>query len=158
MSFRKRGVSKVQRENFAILFRKRGVSKVQVKFSKKIRYNGKNGLYHRTAPCTMFEGFSGMGRVRFQNGLIKEGRNKVQPIFERCTLFFRKFPIVPPRHPFPKIFGPCTLKTPLFRNSIFWKNRIMMATEKHFNFLGRREVPGQKFSNHIIKVLSLKFN
>ena len=37
MSFRKRGVSKVQWENFAILFRKRGVSKVQVKFSKKIR-------------------------------------------------------------------------------------------------------------------------
>ena len=52
MFFRERGVSKVQWENFAILFRKRGVSKVQVKFSKKIRYNGKNGLYHRTAsPC-----------------------------------------------------------------------------------------------------------
>ena len=46
--FRKRGVSKVQWENFAILFRERVVSKVQVKVSKKIRYNRKNGLYHRT--------------------------------------------------------------------------------------------------------------
>ena len=32
---RKRGVSKVQWENFAILFRKRVVSRVQVKISKK---------------------------------------------------------------------------------------------------------------------------
>ena len=58
MSFWKRGVSKVQWENFAILFRKRGVSKVQVKFSKKIRYNGKNVLYHRTAVVNVFVVFS----------------------------------------------------------------------------------------------------
>ena len=45
-----RALSMVQRGNFAILFRKRVASKVQVKISKKIRYNGKNGLYHRTVP------------------------------------------------------------------------------------------------------------
>ena len=32
------------------------------------------------------------------------GRYKVKPIFERCTLFFRKFPVVPNKPPFPKNF------------------------------------------------------
>ena len=39
-----------------------------------------------------------------------EGRYKVQPIFERCTLFFRKFTVVPYKDPFSEKFSePCTL-------------------------------------------------
>ena len=36
-------------------------------------------------------------------------KTEVQLIFERCTLYFRKFAIVPYEHPFfKKLSGPCT--------------------------------------------------
>ena len=39
-----------------------------------------------------------------------EGRYKIQPIIERCTLFFRKFAVVPYKHPLSEKFSePCML-------------------------------------------------
>ena len=50
-----------------------------------------------------------------------DGRYKVQPIFEYCTLFFRKFTVVPYKHPFSQKFSElCTLYTRLFRKPYFW--------------------------------------
>ena len=53
---------------------------------------------------------------------------KVQSIFESCTLFFRKLPVVPYKHPFSDKFSkPCTLWRPLFRNAIFFFRKIALS-------------------------------
>ena len=50
-----------------------------------------------------------------------EGRYKVQPIFEYCILFFRKFTGVPYKHPFPQEFSEsCILYTLLFQKPYFF--------------------------------------
>ena len=44
-------------------------------------------------------------------------RYKVQPIFERCTLFFRKFTDLPYKHPFSEKFWFYRISTPFPKNS-----------------------------------------
>ena len=77
-----------------------------------------NRFFHNRLIVILFIGYLVKTKLSDQNirknkNRTGEGRYKVQPIFERCTLFFRKFIVVPynlPLYPFSEKFsGPCTL-------------------------------------------------